>query len=88
MKNAYLLTVKTLLSQETFLPGHPAKELKNRIVSLPQPYVRPIKRWQENKPVELEMKVHMLQVDGISFSYVKLTWQAELKPRKKAKNNP
>ena len=63
----YLKTIKTVLSQQTFLLSHPSNELKNRIVSLPRPYVRPIKRGKENKSVEFGMKVHMLQVDGISF---------------------
>ncbi|WP_460518139.1 transposase family protein, partial [Cyclobacterium sediminis] len=40
---------------------------KDRIVSLHKPYVRPIVRGKENKPVEFGMKVHMLQVDGLSF---------------------
>lgn len=45
------------------------KEAKvpNRIVSLHKPYVRPIVRGKEVKPVEFGAKVHMLQVDGISF---------------------
>lgn len=61
----YLRTIKTVLQQQQFLTTHPAKELKNRIVSLPKQYVRPIIRGKENKRVEFGMKVHMLQVDGI-----------------------
>ena len=61
----YLRTIKTVLQQQHFLTTHPAKELKNRIVSLPKPYVRPIIRGKENKRVEFGMKVHMLSVDGI-----------------------
>ena len=38
-----------------------------RIVSLHKPYVRPIVRGKEVKPVEFGAKVNMLQVDGISF---------------------
>jgi hypothetical protein len=38
-----------------------------RIVSLHKPYVRPIIRGKEVKPVEFGSKVNMLQVDGISF---------------------
>ena len=64
---AYLRTISKVLEQQTFLLGHPAKELKDRIVSLPRPYVRPIIQGKENKRVEFGMKVHMLQVDGISF---------------------
>ena len=61
----YLRTIKTVLQQQQFLATHPAKELNNRIVSLPKPYVRPIIGGKENKRVEFSMKVHMLQVDGI-----------------------
>ena len=45
------------------------KEAKvpDRIVSLHKPYVRPIVRGKEVKPVEFGAKVNMLLVDGISF---------------------
>lgn len=61
----YLRTIKKVLVQQTFLLSHSPKELKDRIVSLPKPYVRPIVRGKETKRVEFGMKVHMLQVDGI-----------------------
>ena len=61
----YLRTIKKVLEQQTFLMNHPEKQIKNRIVSLPRPYIRPIVRGKENKRVEFGMKVHMLQVDGI-----------------------
>lgn len=41
--------------------------IKDRIVSLYKPYVRPIVRGKEVKPVEFGAKVNKLQVDGISF---------------------
>ncbi len=41
--------------------------IKDRIVSLSKPYIRPIVRGKENKPVEFGAKVNKLQVDGISF---------------------
>jgi hypothetical protein len=44
---------------------HNVKEVADRIVSLPKPYIRPIVRGKENKRVEFGMKVHMMQVDGI-----------------------
>lgn len=62
-----LRTIKKVLVQQTFLLDHRPEELKDRIVSLHKPYVRPIKRGKENKPVEFGMKAHMLQVDGLSF---------------------
>ena len=61
----YLRTIRKVLEQQQFLLNHQAKELKDRIVSLPRPYVRPIIRGKETKRVEFGMKVHMLQVDGI-----------------------
>lgn len=61
----YIRTIRKVLEQQRFLLTHPAKELKDRIVSLPRPYIRPIVRGKENKRVEFGMKVHMLQVDGI-----------------------
>jgi len=62
-----LRTVKKVLAQQAFLLDHRPEELKDRVVSLHKPYVRPIKRGKENKPVEFGMKAHMLQVDGLSF---------------------
>jgi len=61
----YLRTIKKILEQQQFLLTHPAKKLKDRIVSLPKPYVRPIIRGKETKRVEFGMKAHLLQVDGI-----------------------
>jgi hypothetical protein len=61
----YIRTIRKVLEQQKFLLTHAPKELKDRIVSLPRPYIRPIVRGKENKRVEFGMKVHMLQVDGI-----------------------
>lgn len=43
------------------------KAIKDRIVSLSKPYIRPIVRGKETKTVEFGVKVNMLQVDGINF---------------------
>ncbi|MDT7828067.1 transposase [Pricia sp. S334] len=40
---------------------------EGRIVSLDRPYVRPIVRGKEKKPVEFGAKVHKFQVGGIGF---------------------
>lgn len=64
---AYFKTIKKVLEQQTFLLDHKPSELKDRIVSLHKPYLRPIVRGKENKPVEFGMKAHILQVDGLSF---------------------
>lgn len=42
-------------------------KIKDRIVSLNKPYIRPIVRGKEAKAVEFGAKVNKLQVDGISF---------------------
>ena len=46
---------------------HKAKKPKDRIVSLDRPYIRPIVRSKEIKPVEFGAKVNKFQIDGISF---------------------
>lgn len=43
------------------------EQIKDRIVSLSKPYIRPIVRGKETKAVEFGAKVNKLQVDGISF---------------------
>ena len=43
------------------------ENVKQRIVSLNKPYVRPIIRGKEIKPVEFGAKVHKVQVSGLSF---------------------
>lgn len=51
--------------QEMFVKG--LNRIKDRIVSIDKPYVRPIIRGKENKLVEFGAKVNKLQIDGISF---------------------
>lgn len=47
--------------------GKADEKIKDRIVSLYKPYVRPIVRGKEVKPVEFGAKVNKLEVDGIGF---------------------
>lgn len=63
----YLRTIKQILQQQNYLYQHPGSQVPDRIVSLHKPYVRPIKRGKENKPIEFGAKVHIMQVDGLSF---------------------
>jgi len=60
------LSIQTVLSQQSnkFYEGI---RPKGAIVSIDKPYVRPIVRGKEVKPVEFGAKVHKLQIDGISF---------------------
>jgi len=47
--------------------GNPDEKIKDRIVSISKPYIRPIVRGKEAKPVEFGTKVNKLIVDGIGF---------------------
>jgi len=58
--------IKIYEQQHNKLYGH-AKQIKDRIVSLSKPYIRPIVRGKETKTVEFGAKVNMLQIDGINF---------------------
>ena len=59
-------TIKTILKQQSdkFYMGERPKQA---IVSIDKPYIRPIVRGKENKPVEFGAKLNKLQIDGISF---------------------
>ena len=62
-----LKTIRHIYQQQYYLFHYPGRKVKDRIVSLYKPYIRPIKRGKENKPTEFGAKVHMLQVDGINI---------------------
>ena len=50
-----------------FENDNPRESIPDRIVSISKPYVRPIVRGKEVKPVEFGAKCNNIQVDGISF---------------------
>jgi hypothetical protein len=58
--------IKVYEQQHGKAHGH-TKEIKDRIVSLSKPYIRPIVRGKEIKTVEFGAKVNALQIDGINF---------------------
>lgn len=58
--------VKVYEQQHSKLYGH-VDQIKDRIVSLSKPYIRPIVRGKETKTVEFGAKVNILQIDGINF---------------------
>jgi hypothetical protein len=60
-------TIKKVKGQQWKLHFGKQATVPERIVSLHKPYVRPIVRGKEVKPVEFGAKVNMLLVDGISF---------------------
>jgi len=59
--------IKQVHRQQEFLLDNPPSALKDRIVSLHKPYLRPIVRGKEKKPVEFGAKAHVLQVYGLTF---------------------
>lgn len=60
-------TIKKIYQQQWALFTNPKSHVSDRIVSLHKPYLRPIVRGKENKPVEFGMKVHICQTDGINW---------------------
>lgn len=60
-------TVEQIYEQQLLHFEQPDAKIKDRIVSLSQPWVRPIVRGKEIKKVEFGPKVHLFNVDGISF---------------------
>lgn len=62
-----LEVIKTMLEQQRTYFNEPESKIENRIVSLHKPYVRPIIRGKENKPVEFGAKIHIYQVDNFEF---------------------
>jgi len=71
LSNRYQRRLETILKiyeQQHHKAYGPADEpVKNRIVSLSKPYIRPIVRGKETKAVEFGAKVNKLQINGISF---------------------
>ena len=62
-----LTTIQTVHEQQHELVYGDMQSVSGRIVSVFKPYVRPIMRGKEIKPVEFGAKIHKVQVDGISF---------------------
>jgi len=55
------------LQKNHFESNDPRESVKDRIVSISKPYVRPIVRGKEVKNVEFGAKVNNILVDGLSF---------------------
>lgn len=60
-------TIKKVYQQQKHLFDVPQAKIKDRIVSLFKPYIRPIVRGKENKPVEFGIKAHIVQVGRINI---------------------
>lgn len=63
-KKRYEVIRKIYYQQKSHFQG---KEIKNRIVSIDKPYIRPIVRGKETKRVEFGAKVNTIQANGINF---------------------
>lgn len=66
-KGKRLETIRRMRDQQWQIYFGKQAKIPHRIVSLHKPYVRPIIRGKEVKPVEFGAKINMLQVDGINF---------------------
>jgi hypothetical protein len=66
-EKAKILTITKVYKQQHSKVYGEVEQIKDRIVSLSKPYIRPIVRGKETKAVEFGAKVNKLQVDGISF---------------------
>ena len=60
-------TIKVIYQQQKHHFDNPKAKIPDRIVSIHKPYIRPIVRGKENKPVEFGIKVHKAQVGGINI---------------------
>lgn len=61
-------TIRKVYLQQLYLIENNTTKVRDRIVSLSQPHIRPIVRGKENKPVEFGIKAHIMQVDGINIA--------------------
>jgi transposase, IS5 family len=66
-QRAQMLTITKVYEQQHSKVYGEVEQIKDRIVSLSKPYIRPIVRGKETKAVEFGAKVNKLQIDGISF---------------------
>jgi hypothetical protein len=66
-QKSLLRTITQVYEQQHSKVYGQVEQIKDRIVSLSKPYIRPIVRGKETKAVEFGAKVNKLQVDGISF---------------------
>jgi len=66
-KQQRLATIQAVYDQQHGLAYGHVERIEKCIVSIDKPYLRPIVRGKEIKPVEFGAKVNKLQVDGISM---------------------
>ena len=59
-------TIRTIYAQQKYMYDHRTHSVPDRIVSVSQPFVRPIVRGKAGKPVEFGIKLDISVVDGWS----------------------
>jgi hypothetical protein len=62
-----LEVIETVLCQQKFHLENPGESIPNRVVSLRQPFVRPIVRGKAGRPTEFGQKLAFSVVDGFTF---------------------
>ena len=70
-----LAVIRTLYAQQREMYESGSTRIDDRIVSLSQPWVRPIVRGKQNAPVEFGAKVAMSDIDGF-LRIEMLSWDA------------
>ena len=65
-QNDRLSTIRTIYAQQKYMYDHRTHSVPDRIVSVSQPFVRPIVRGKAGKPVEFGIKLDISVVDGWS----------------------
>ena len=70
-----LAVIRTLYAQQLGMCESGSNRIDDRIVSLSQPWVRPIVRGKQNAPVEFGAKVGMSDIDGF-LEIEMLSWDA------------
>lgn len=70
-----LYVIQTLNKQQREMYNHKTNTCPDRIVSISQPYVRPIVRGKNGKKVEFGTKIGLVQIDGFAKAET-LSWDA------------
>ena len=71
----YFLVIQQLYDQQKKMYDTKTHSIENRIVSIHQPHVRPIKRGKKNVDTEFGSKIHACLMDGFVF-IDELSWEA------------
>jgi hypothetical protein len=75
LQKQWLGTIRLLYGQQLYMFENSVNSVANRIVSIGQPFVRPIKRGKANANYEFGAKISISLVDGYSFIDM-LSWDS------------